>query len=73
MKNKKRFVFRNEQVVVHQIYSIAKQIDAMNFRTSMFNHKQLFHGSKYNNFLGDFITVNNLFRMKFFRLKFVYF
>ncbi|CAF0923046.1 unnamed protein product [Rotaria sordida] len=42
----------NEQVIIHQIYSVAKQTDALNFRSTFFNQKQLFHGSKYNNFLG---------------------
>ncbi|CAF0838136.1 unnamed protein product [Rotaria sp. Silwood1] len=42
----------NEQVIIHQIYSVAKQTDALNFRSTLFNQKQLFHGSKYNNFLG---------------------
>jgi hypothetical protein len=42
----------NEKVLVHQIYSVAKQTDALNFRSALFNQKQLFHGSKYNNFLG---------------------
>ncbi|UJR16362.1 hypothetical protein I4U23_003265 [Adineta vaga] len=42
----------NEKVIVHHIYSVAKQIDALNFRSTLFNQKQLFHGSKYNNFLG---------------------
>ena len=39
-------------MLVHQIYSIAKQTDALNFRSTLFNQRQLFHGSKYNNFLG---------------------
>ncbi|CAF4031559.1 unnamed protein product [Rotaria sp. Silwood2] len=42
----------NELVIIHQIYSVAKQTDALNFRSTLFNQKQLFHGSKYNNFLG---------------------
>ncbi|CAF4227906.1 unnamed protein product [Rotaria sp. Silwood2] len=42
----------NELVIIHQIYSVAKQTDVLNFRSTLFNQKQLFHGSKYNNFLG---------------------
>ncbi|CAF3743237.1 unnamed protein product [Rotaria sp. Silwood1] len=42
----------NERVIIHQIYSVAKQTDVLNFRSTLFNQKQLFHGSKYNNFLG---------------------
>ncbi|CAF2450560.1 unnamed protein product [Rotaria sp. Silwood2] len=42
----------NEQVIIHQIYSVAKQTDALNFCSTLYNQKQLFHGSKYNNFLG---------------------
>ena len=43
---------RNDQVfVVHQIYSLAKPTDALQFRSNLFNQKQLFHGSKYNHFL----------------------
>ncbi|CAF1006245.1 unnamed protein product [Adineta ricciae] len=42
----------NEEVIVHQIFSVAKQTDALNFRSTLFNQRQLFHGSKYNNFLG---------------------
>ncbi|CAF3874637.1 unnamed protein product [Rotaria magnacalcarata] len=58
----------NEQVIIHQIYSVAKQTDALTFRSTLFNQKQLFHGSKYNNFLGILsrgllmpkVVVNNL-------------
>ncbi|CAF3749295.1 unnamed protein product [Rotaria sp. Silwood1] len=41
----------NELVIIHHIYSIAKQTDILNFRSTLFNQKQLFHGSKYINFL----------------------
>ncbi|CAF1942489.1 unnamed protein product [Rotaria magnacalcarata] len=41
-----------EKIVIHQIFSVAKQTDALNFRTSLSNQQQLFHGSKYANFLG---------------------
>ncbi|CAF3715213.1 unnamed protein product, partial [Rotaria sp. Silwood1] len=41
-----------EQIVIHQIFSVAKQTDAVNFCTSISNQQQLFHGSKYANFLG---------------------
>ncbi|CAF3751920.1 unnamed protein product [Rotaria sp. Silwood1] len=41
-----------EQIVIHQIFSVAKQTDALNFCTSISNQRQLFHGSKYANFLG---------------------
>ncbi len=51
-EQKKPFFYRNEQVIVHHIYSVAKQTDVLNFRSTLFNQKQLFHGSKYNNFLG---------------------
>lgn len=44
--------FRNEKVIVHQVYNIAKQTDALNFRSTLSNQRQLFHGSKINNFLG---------------------
>ena len=52
MRKELELYSRNEQVIVHQIYSIAKQTDALNFRSTLFNQQQLFHGSKYNNFLG---------------------
>ncbi|CAF1124393.1 unnamed protein product [Adineta steineri] len=42
----------NEEVIIHHVYSVAKQTDVLNFRSTLFNQKQLFHGSKYNNFLG---------------------
>jgi len=45
-------IFRDETVIIHQIYSVAKQTDALNFRTTLSNQRQLFHGSKYKNFLG---------------------
>ncbi|CAF1000231.1 unnamed protein product [Rotaria sordida] len=41
-----------EQIVIHQIFNVTKQIDALNFYTSLSNQRQLFHGSKYANFLG---------------------
>ena len=51
--HERRFSFdRDEQVLVHQIYSISKPTDALNFRSTLFNQRQLFHGSKYNQFLG---------------------
>ncbi|CAF4460452.1 unnamed protein product [Rotaria socialis] len=68
--NNKSFVYfySNEQVIIHQIYSVAKQTDTLNFRSTLFNQKQFFHGSKYNNFLGILsrgllmpkVVVNNL-------------
>ncbi|CAF4385876.1 unnamed protein product, partial [Rotaria sp. Silwood2] len=41
-----------EQVVIHHVFSVAKQTDALNFYTSLPHQWQLFHGSKYANFLG---------------------
>ncbi|CAF1099960.1 unnamed protein product [Rotaria sordida] len=41
-----------KQIVIHQIFNVTKQIDALNFCTSLSNQRQLFHGSKYANFLG---------------------
>lgn len=43
---------RGEQVIIHHIYRIAKQTDALSFRSNLFNQKELFHGSKFRNFLG---------------------
>lgn len=51
-KKNNRFDFSDEQVIIHQIYSVGKQTDALNFRSTLSNQRQLFHGSKYNNFLG---------------------
>ncbi|CAF3765986.1 unnamed protein product [Rotaria sp. Silwood1] len=41
-----------EQIVIHNVFSVAKQIDALNFCTTLSHQRQLFHGSKYVNFLG---------------------
>ncbi|CAF3055507.1 unnamed protein product [Rotaria sp. Silwood2] len=41
-----------EQIVIHHVFSVAKQIDALNYCTSLSHQRQLFHGSKYANFLG---------------------
>ncbi|CAF4578182.1 unnamed protein product, partial [Rotaria sp. Silwood2] len=41
-----------EQIVIHHVFSVAKQTDALNFYTSLPHQWQLFHGSKYANFLG---------------------
>lgn len=43
---------RNEEVIIHQIYNVTKQTDTLNFRSALSNQRLLFHGSKYNNFLG---------------------
>lgn len=44
--------FSDEQIIVHNIFSVVKQTDALNFCTTLPNQRQLFHGSKYSNFLG---------------------
>ncbi|CAF2919721.1 unnamed protein product [Rotaria sp. Silwood2] len=41
-----------EQIVLHHVFNVTKQTDALNFCTSLSNQRQLFHGSKYANFLG---------------------
>ncbi|CAF3916857.1 unnamed protein product [Rotaria sordida] len=41
-----------EQIIIHNIFSVTKQTDALAFSTSLSNQRQLFHGSKYANFLG---------------------
>jgi len=41
-----------EQIVIHNVFSVTKQIDAINFCTTLSHQCQLFHGSKYANFLG---------------------
>ncbi|CAF4124671.1 unnamed protein product, partial [Rotaria sordida] len=41
-----------EQIIIHHVFSVAKQTDTLNFRTSLSHQRQLFHGSKYVNFLG---------------------
>ncbi|CAF3231349.1 unnamed protein product [Rotaria sp. Silwood2] len=41
-----------EQIVIHHVFSVAKQTDALNYCTSLSHQRQLFHGSKYANFLG---------------------
>lgn len=46
-------VSSSEQIIIHNIFSVIKQTDALNFcTTSLSNQRQLFHGSKYANFLG---------------------
>ncbi|CAF3946991.1 unnamed protein product, partial [Rotaria sordida] len=42
----------DEQIVIHNVFSVAKQTDALNFCTTLSHQRQLFHGSKYVNFLG---------------------
>ncbi|CAF1295428.1 unnamed protein product [Rotaria sordida] len=42
----------DEQIVIHHVFSVVKQTDALNFCTSLSNQRQLLHGSKYANFLG---------------------
>ncbi|CAF4077169.1 unnamed protein product [Rotaria sp. Silwood2] len=41
-----------EQIIIHNVFSVAKQTDISNFCTTLSNQRQLFHGSKYVNFLG---------------------
>ncbi|CAF0908856.1 unnamed protein product [Rotaria sordida] len=41
-----------EQIIIHHVFSVAKQTDALNYCTSLSHQQQLFHGSKYANFLG---------------------
>ncbi len=41
-----------EQIVIHNVFSVAKQTDVLNFTTTISHQRQLFHGSKYANFLG---------------------
>ncbi|CAF1684492.1 unnamed protein product, partial [Adineta ricciae] len=43
---------RNEQIIIHNIFNVVKQTDTLNFSTTLSNQQQLFHGSKYSNFLG---------------------
>lgn len=42
----------DEKIIIHNVFSVAKQTDALNFCTTLSNQRQLFHGSKYVNFLG---------------------
>ncbi|CAF4643940.1 unnamed protein product [Rotaria sp. Silwood1] len=42
----------SEKIVIHHVFNVAKQIDALNFCTSLSHQRSLFHGSKYANFLG---------------------
>ncbi|CAF4876795.1 unnamed protein product [Rotaria sp. Silwood1] len=42
----------NEKILIHHVFSVAKQTDALNYCTSLSHQRQLFHGSKYANFLG---------------------
>ncbi|CAF1257536.1 unnamed protein product, partial [Didymodactylos carnosus] len=42
----------NEEVIVHNIFEITRQTEAINFKATLNNQCQLFHGSKYSNFLG---------------------
>jgi hypothetical protein len=37
---------KNEQLIIHQIHSIAKQTDAFNFRSTLFNQKTTFSSIK---------------------------
>ncbi|CAF4946815.1 unnamed protein product, partial [Rotaria sp. Silwood1] len=42
----------DEKIIIHHVFSVAKQTDALNYCTSLSHQRQLFHGSKYANFLG---------------------
>ncbi|CAF5099201.1 unnamed protein product, partial [Rotaria magnacalcarata] len=41
-----------EEILIHNIFSVTKQTDALNFRRTLSHQWQLFHGSKYVNILG---------------------
>ncbi|CAF4052927.1 unnamed protein product, partial [Adineta steineri] len=42
----------DEQIIIHNIFNVTKQTDVLNFCNTLSNQRQLFHGSKYTNFLG---------------------
>ncbi|CAF1498179.1 unnamed protein product, partial [Didymodactylos carnosus] len=42
----------NEEVIVDSIFEITRQTETINFKATLHNQCQLFHGSKYSNFLG---------------------
>ncbi|CAF4460822.1 unnamed protein product [Rotaria socialis] len=51
-KNIAKLIQSGEEILIHNIFSVTRQTDALNFRTTLSHQWQLFHGSKYVNFLG---------------------
>lgn len=51
-KNVAGLFMNDEHIVIHNVFSVTKQTDVLNFRTTLSHQQPLFHGSKYGNFLG---------------------